>query len=206
MLDLKTFKQIFAYQKLAFISKKFHPKKEIKVLLNLIPTIIEGRRSGEALDERDWKSCASYLRRLMYLLEKGEYILVDAALDQRLILKESSSMLDRDSILRRSSSANLEAESSLENNSNSINLMNNRKQEEDIGENKIVANSNIGYLLTRLVNDFTKALQKINAPTIDYVRRLENQTDIIDIAKSMMIYYQRVNDMERAADMASILV
>ena len=82
-------------RRLAFISRKFNPRKEVKVLLNLIPTMIESRKSDDGLDERVWKQSAVYLRRLMYLLEKGQFVLVDAALDQRFTFNVSSTNLGR---------------------------------------------------------------------------------------------------------------
>ena len=72
-----------------------------------------------------------------------------------------------------------------------------------------------GYFVTRLADEYTKSLQKINPHTGDYIARLKDEAVLLRLAKSVQAYYihsaskakrpaVQQADLARAAEVAVI--
>ncbi|KAM3567051.1 hypothetical protein VYU27_010798, partial [Nannochloropsis oceanica] len=74
-----------------------------------------------------------------------------------------------------------------------------------------------GYFVTRLADEYTKSLQRINPHTGDYVARLKDEAVLLRLAQGVQAYYTRAaskarrpavrqTDMAHAAEVAVISI
>ena len=61
---------------------------------------------------------------------------------------------------------------------------------------------NLGAYVSRLEEQYTKALQKIDPQTYEYVNRLEDEAMFLELAFGTQLYYERQDDHMEASRMA----
>lgn len=68
-----------------------------------------------------------------------------------------------------------------------------------------VVGSLSSYMM-RLGDEYTKSLQSINPHTQEYIRRLKDESVVVELAGKVQVYYERQQEMGIAADLALLQV
>lgn len=68
-----------------------------------------------------------------------------------------------------------------------------------------VVGSLSSYMM-RLGEEYTKSLQSINPHTQEYIRRLKDESVVVELAGKVQAYYERQGEMSIAADLALLQV
>lgn len=75
---------------------------------------------------------------------------------------------------------------------------------EKTGVLKVVGS--LSSYMMRLGEEYTKALQSINPHTQEYIRRLKDESVVVELAAKVQAYYERQGEMNVAADLALLQV
>lgn len=79
-------------------------------------------------------------------------------------------------------------------------------QIEQTNENVIRVVGSIESFVSRLADEYTKAVQQINPHTSEYVARLADEAALVELQRRAFAYYQRINDKRAAASLALMIV
>lgn len=75
---------------------------------------------------------------------------------------------------------------------------------EKTGVLKVVGS--LSLYMMRLGEEYTKSLQSINPHTQEYIRRLKDESVVVELAAKVQAYYERQGEMSTAADLALLQV
>lgn len=75
---------------------------------------------------------------------------------------------------------------------------------EKTGVLKVVGS--LSLYMIRLGDEYTKSLQSINPHTQEYIRRLKDESVVVELAGKVQGYYERQGEMGIAADLALLQV
>lgn len=75
---------------------------------------------------------------------------------------------------------------------------------EKTGVLKVVGS--LSSYMMRLGDEYTKSLQNINPHTQEYIRRLKDESVVVELAAKVQTYYERQGEMGTAAELALLQV
>ncbi len=158
-------------QHLAYVGRRFGLAEEAPVAMHLILAMFETRRAiDEPMDVALWRQCAAYLLRLLALLEAEPRKVLRNAADGEDALVTA---LGRTSLVSEEGDGGAGGEA-------------------DYADADMVqVPGSFGYFVTRLADEYTKSLQRINPHTGDYVARLKDEAVLLRLAKAVRAYYTR---------------
>uniref|UniRef100_A0A7S2HV13 Eukaryotic translation initiation factor 3 subunit C n=1 Tax=Octactis speculum TaxID=3111310 RepID=A0A7S2HV13_9STRA len=163
------------------VTKKFGPRCEIPALCHLVSSFFDMQRNmDDFMDLPIWKTCHGHMMRISQILnENPELVLTSIGADDI-----------ADMILAQQ--GNLEE------------VKEEPKVDEDA--NKIQIIGNLVNFVNRLDEEYTKALQKINPHTVEYVVRLRMESQLVKLCTTVQQYYERIEDMKNAASVALLCI
>lgn len=163
---------------LSKFSRAHGPRKEIPILMHLVSMRLESIRSiDEYLDHSMWQSCERNISRVLSLLESNP--------DLRLAALGSEDPAELALAIRAPSV--LAAETS-----------------EEARTVRVVGS--IESFVSRLADEYTKAVQQINPHTKEYVERLADEAELVELLKRALTYYKKVADNRASAALALMIV
>ncbi len=172
---------------LARVSRMFGPRKEISTLMYMISTMFDISNStiDDYLDLQKWRTVYAGISRVTTLLSENPQFFLE--------LLPATDM----------------AEVSV---TKATDLMKKAGEDEEeieavpVNPNAVRTVGNLESFMIRLEAEFTKSLQQINPHTQEYVVRLSDETDLVELVETVKLYYQRVGDVKSAATMALMQV
>ncbi|CAN0347270.1 unnamed protein product, partial [Ectocarpus sp. 8 AP-2014] len=165
---------------LAYIARRLGPVREIPIIMYLVSAMFDTLRNiDEFMETSMWKSCREYISRVAELLEsRPELTLGQMGNEVVADLIQAGTGVDVD----ESEVADVLAEV------------------EKTGVLKVVGSLSV-YMI-RLGDEYTKSLQHINPHTQEYIRRLKDESVVVELAAKVQAYYERQGEMGVAADLA----
>ncbi|CAN0117315.1 unnamed protein product, partial [Ectocarpus sp. 4 AP-2014] len=165
---------------LAYIARRLGPVREIPIIMYLVSAMFDTLRNiDEFMETSMWKSCREYISRVADLLEsRPELTLGQMGNEVVADLIQAGTGVDVD----ESEVADVLAEV------------------EKTGVLKVVGS--LSLYMIRLGDEYTKSLQSINPHTQEYIRRLKDESVVVELAAKVQAYYERQGEMSVAADLA----
>mmetsp|Transcript_51455 Transcript_51455/g.117053 ORF Transcript_51455/g.117053 Transcript_51455/m.117053 type:complete len:1013 (+) Transcript_51455:114-3152(+) len=169
---------------LSLAARRFGPHVEVPVLFHLMASHLDTvRNMDDFLALGDWRKCHQHLSRTMEMLE------ADPALTLGAVAADDIA----DMIL--AGQGKIEA----------------KEGDEAEGEAKergsvVRVMGSLNSLVTRLDEEYTKALQQINPHTEEYMERLRLENQLVCLAKRVTGYYERTGDLKTAAAAALVSI
>lgn len=166
-------------QHLAYVGRRFGLAEETPVVMHLILAMFETRRAiDEPMEVPLWRQCAAYLQRILNLLDA----------DPRKVLKNAADVADAlVTALGRTTLAETEGGGDGEKAEAGV-----AGEDPDYADAETIqVPGSFGYFVTRLADEYTKSLQKLNPHTGDYVARLKDEAVLLRLAKAVRAYYTR---------------
>jgi len=170
-------------QALAYLARRYGPRKEIPVLMQLVSVQFDTLRTiDECLDVAIWKSCWSYLIRILSVLEEKPELKLGVVSDEDIAdlilaakggLKEKNPAEDGEPVVSK---------------------------EEDLNVLPVIGN--LAVFALRLEEEYTKSLQKINPHTQEYIQRLRDEKLVMELAERVQAYYSKQGMMKEASTMS----
>lgn len=175
---------------LCYFAKNFGVHKEIATNMFYVSTIFDIAAASsidDYLDHMKWRTAFKSISRVLTLLNSNTNLFVDvvAAAD----IAEISAIGSSD-LMKKSMADGAEVE----------------EEKAPVNPNAVHAVGNLETFLIRLEDEYTKSLQQINPHTTEYVNRLSDEINLIELIESVKAYYERVNDLKAAAVMALMQV
>ena len=165
-------------QHLAYVGRRFGLAEETPVVMHLILSMFETRRAiDEPMEVPLWRQCAAYLLRILSLLEA----------EPRKVLKNAGDVADAlVTALGRTTLADVGAEG------DGARAAGAGGEDADYADAEVIqVPGSFGYFVTRLADEYTKSLQKLNPHTGEYVARLKDEAVLLRLAKAVRAYYTR---------------
>eukprot|EP00613_Pedinella_sp_CCMP2098_P076133 CAMPEP_0171939554 /NCGR_PEP_ID=MMETSP0993-20121228/36399_1 /TAXON_ID=483369 /ORGANISM="non described non described, Strain CCMP2098" /LENGTH=957 /DNA_ID=CAMNT_0012581419 /DNA_START=43 /DNA_END=2912 /DNA_ORIENTATION=- len=174
---------------LATASRRFGPRCEIPAQCHLIAAHLDMQRNmDDYLLLADWKACFKFLMRVMEVLETDEALrLGSVGTDYTAEIQLASQ-----GALKPLTDADKERAL--------------KEAEEASSTGVIQVMGNLFSLVTRLDDEYTRALQKINPHTEEYIQRLRLESDLVALCRQVQNYYLRSGDKAVAAQVALISI
>jgi translation initiation factor 3 subunit C len=175
---------------LCYFSKNFGVHKEIATNMFYVSTIFDiaaGSSIDDYLDHLKWRTAFKSISRVLSLLNINTALYLDlvAAADIAELSANNASDL-----MKKSMTDGGEAE----------------EEKAPVNPNAVHVVGNLETFLIRLEDEYTKSLQQINPHTTEYVNRLSDEVNLVELIESVKAYYERVNDLKAAAVMALMQV
>ncbi|CAM9880819.1 unnamed protein product, partial [Scytosiphon promiscuus] len=169
---------------LAYVARRLGPIREIPIIMYLVSSMFDTLRNIDELMETSmWKSCREYINRVTDLLEaRPELTLGQMGNEVVADLLQAGTGVEVD----ESEVADVVAEV------------------EKTGVLKVVGS--LSLYMIRLGDEYTKSLQSINPHTQEYIRRLKDESVVVELAAKVQGYYERQGEMGVAADLALLQV
>lgn len=170
-------------QHLAYVGRRFGLAEETPVVMHLILAMFETRRAiDEPMEVPLWRQCAAYLQRILNLLEA----------EPRKVLKNAGDVAD--ALVTALGRTTLADQGAVEggDGGEAEGAGVGAGEDADYGDAEIIqVPGSFGYFVTRLADEYTKSLQKLNPHTGEYVARLKDEAVLLRLAKAVRGYYTR---------------
>ena len=170
-------------------ARKFGPQCEVPALGHLIASHLDTQRNmDDFLVLDDWRKCHGNMMRIVEVLEADERLRIEPASPDDLadmILAQQSGLAPlTDADREKTEEATAAAKKS--------------------GVIKMMGN--LYSLVARLDEEYTKALQKIDPHTDEYIERLRMEAQLVRLARLVQKYYERAGNAAVAAQVALVCI
>lgn len=207
---------------LSRLSMKFGPRVEIPILMHVISAQFALQRTiDDYMDTSTWRSCATYLERISDAIVDDGYRLGVETIDEAdLVLgagsKKNANKMKAAAMGADGAMAAVAAEQKLINpHTGEAETEDERderlrvEQEEAMTEEELKTIPVVGslsLLMTRLEEEYTKSLQKISHHSVDYVKRLRDESKLVELLTRAQEYFVREGSTDQAAALAQLRI
>jgi len=214
-------------ERLAQLSVKFGPRVEIPMLMHVMTAQFDLVRTlDDYQDTPTWRACANYLERVASVLEDGDkhfkkYTLGtatfgadDLMVGNALSGKIKNKMMDAaksGEIGARDAVAAVEAlinphtgESETEDERAERLRLEKEAQLTDEERSNIPVVGSLSLFITRLDEEYIKSLQRTSPHSAEYITRLRDEPQLVNLLRKVYNYYVRVDSKPEAAALAQL--
>lgn len=209
-------------EKLARASAKFGPRIEIPMLMHVMTAQFDLVRTlDDYQDTPTWRSCANYLERVASVLEDGDkhfkkYTLGVATFgsDDLMVGKSKNKMLGttkngdigaRDALASEETLINPNT-GEVETEDERAERLRLEMEEKMTDEEKstIPVVGSLSLFVTRLDEEYIKCLQRTSPHSSDYIMRLRDEPQLVNLLRKIFNYFVRVDSKSEAGAIAQL--
>jgi translation initiation factor 3 subunit C len=204
-------------ESLSRLSLNFGPRVEIPILMNVITAQFGLLRTmDDCMDASTWKGCATYLQRIADVLDDGYRLGVEVIDESDLIAAAGGKKLKAAAKAADGAMAAVAADEKLINpHTGQPETEDERaerirvEEEENLSEEErkvIKVVGSVSLHVSRLEEEYTKALQQTSHHSPEYVTRLRDESKLVALLARYQNYFEQEGMLAEAASMAQLRI
>eukprot|EP00977_Amphora_coffeiformis_P017634 scaffold5833_cov165-Amphora_coffeaeformis.AAC.8 len=204
-------------ESLSRLSLKFGPRVEIPILMSVITAQFGLQRTmDDYMDATTWKACASYLQRIADTLDDGYRLGVETLDESDLISGAGTKKMKAAAKAADGAMAAVAADEKLiDPGTGEVETEDERAErlrvEEEAGltdeERKVIkVVGSVSLHMSRLEEEYTKALQHTSHHSPEYVTRLRDESKLVTLLARYQKYFEQEGMLAEAASMAQLRI